>query len=89
MFKDGDKCIKVSERIYLGHIKKSTDIIIIGNAKEIKIGLISIKRRHFINKYKERKTSIRFNIKNTNCQLEMKIILLNAINNTGSEVKKR
>ena len=49
----------MSESIYLGQVRRSTDIIINGSKKDTKIGLTPITKRVFIIKNKEKKTNPR------------------------------
>ena len=79
----------MSESIYLGQVRRSTDIIINGSKKDTKIGLTPITKIFFIIKNKEKKTNPRLRHKNASCQLDPKIILVNEINMTGNEKKNK
>lgn len=67
----------------------STDITIIGNVRDIKIGLTPIIKRLFVNTNKEKNTNDKLNNKKANCQSLIKKTLHNAIKKTGSEKKSR
>ena len=66
--------------MYLGQVSISTDIIIKGNASEIKIGLIPINKRLFTKYKSEKNKNIKFNTRNANCHSFTNINLHTAIN---------
>ena len=75
--------------MYLGQVSISTDIIIKGNAREIKIGLIPINKRLFTKYNSEKNKNIKFNTKNANCHSLKNISLQIAISKTGTEKKNK
>ena len=75
--------------MYLGQVKISADIIIIGNDKEIKIGLIPIIKRPFAKIIREINKNDKFNNKNADCHPSPKTTLHKAIKNTGNEKKNK
>ena len=50
----------MSESIYLGHVSTSTDNIIRGSVKDIKIGLTPINKRQLVKIIREKKSNKRF-----------------------------
>lgn len=79
----------MSESINFGHVNISTDITIIGNVRDIKIGLTLISNRLFVKINRDKNTNVRLNNKKANCHSLTKITLHSAINNTGTEKKNR
>ena len=79
----------MSESINFGHTNISTEITITGSESDMKIGLTSNFLSVFTKIIKEKNTNNKLNNKKTYCQLLTKIILHNAIANTGTEKKNR
>ena len=79
----------MSESIYFGHIKISTDKTIIGNVRDIKTGLTLTNKRHLTKIIREKNTNDRFNNKKANCHSLTKRTLHKAIRNTGTEKNNR
>ena len=78
----------MSDSIYLGHVRISTDIRIKGNDNKIINGLILSNKRVFIKITKDRNKKIRFNNKKPVCQSFPKNSLQSEIKNTGIVKKK-
>ena len=74
----------ISERIYLGQVNISADIIIIGSVMDTKNGLTPISKRLLAKIIKEKSKNTRFCNRKTYCHSFPKIILEIAIKSTGT-----
>lgn len=69
--------------MYLGHVSKSTDEIIISKVKDIINGLTFKRTRHLENINIEKNTKIRLKQMKNNCQFVPNNTLINDITKTG------
>ena len=77
----------MSESIYLGQVKISTEIIINGKVKKIENGLTPTSKSILAKNIKEKSKSERLNTKKAYCHLSTNIILNNAIKEIGIDIK--